>query len=280
MRECPTPVRLLLGVVAASALAIPTGGAAQDPAAFTNDIRPIMERRCWNCHGEEQQRSGLDLRTREGALRGGVRGPAIVPGRAEESRLYRQVAGLEEPSMPMEGPLTPAEVAAVRNWINSGAHWDAGPAVAAGTGEGFAIESELPPGARDYWAFRLPVQGPVPEMDGRDHPVDRFLEEARRENGLTAAPRADRRTLVRRAYLDLTGLPPAPEEAEAFLADSSPDAWERLIDRLLDSPRYGERWGRHWLDVARYADSDGFEQDVDRGERVALPRLRGRLLQR
>ena len=264
MRERPTPVRLFLGVVAASALAVPAGTAAQDPDAFTADIRPIMERRCWSCHGEEQQRSGLDLRTREGALTGGVRGPAIVPGRADESRLYRQIAGLEEPNMPMEGPLTPAEIAAVRDWINDGAHWDTGPTVAAGAGDGSAFETELPPGARDYWAFRLPVQNPVPEVDAHDHPIDRFLEETRRENGLTAAPRADRRTLVRRAYLDLTGLPPRPEEAEAFLADSSPEAWERLIDDLLDSPRYGERWGRHWLDVARYADSDGFEQDVDR----------------
>ncbi len=264
MREFSTSIRLFLGVVAASALAVPAGAEAQNPDAFTNDIRPIMERRCWTCHGEELQRSDLDLRTREGALEGGVRGPAIVPGRAEESRLYRQIAGLEEPTMPMEGPLTAAEIAAVRDWINDGAHWDTGPTVAVSAGDAFAFETELPPGARDYWAFQLALQGPVPEVDSYDHPIDRFLEQTRQENGLTAAPRADRRTLVRRAYLDLTGLPPTPEEAEAFLADSSPDAWERLIDRLLDSPHYGERWGRHWLDVARYADSDGFEQDVDR----------------
>ena len=125
--------------------------------------------------------------------------------------------------------------------------------------------SQVPPAARDYWAFKLPVQSAVPETVTRfDNPIDRFLEKARRDRGLEPAPRASRLTLVRRAYLDLIGLPPSPAETAAFLADDSPDAWRRLIDTLLASPQYGERWGRHWLDVARYADSSGFEQDYDR----------------
>ena len=125
--------------------------------------------------------------------------------------------------------------------------------------------SETPAAARNYWAFKLPVQAPVPDVVSRfQHPIDRFLEQARQEKGLEPAPRAARLTLLRRAYLDLIGLPPSPAETAAFLADTAPGAWERLIDTLLASPHYGERWGRHWLDVARYADSSGFEHDYDR----------------
>ena len=121
---------------------------------------------------------------------------------------------------------------------------------------------QLPPGARDYWAFKLPVQAPVPVVAREfSNPIDRFLEKARQEKGLKAAPKADRLTLLRRAYMDLIGLPPTPEEVDAFMNDTAPGAWERLIDKLLASPHYGERWGRHWLDVARYADSSGFEND-------------------
>ena len=125
--------------------------------------------------------------------------------------------------------------------------------------------TEIPAAARNYWAFKLPVQAPLPEVSPRfQNPIDRFLEAARQEKGLQPAPRAARLTLLRRAYLDLIGLPPSPAESAAFLADTAPDAWPRLIDALLASPHYGERWGRHWLDVARYADSSGFEQDYDR----------------
>jgi hypothetical protein len=123
----------------------------------------------------------------------------------------------------------------------------------------------VPAAARNAWAFRLPVQGALPDVRvNSNNPIDRFLEQARHGHGLRAAPRAPRMVLLRRAYLDLVGLPPTPAETAAFLADSSPDAWPRLVDTLLASPRYGERWGRHWLDVARYADSSGFEQDYDR----------------
>jgi Protein of unknown function (DUF1553)/Protein of unknown function (DUF1549) len=125
--------------------------------------------------------------------------------------------------------------------------------------------AQVPPAARNYWAFKLPVRSAVPETATRfDNPIDRFLDQTRREKGLEPAPRASRLTLLRRAYLDLIGLPPSPAEIAAFLADDAPDAWPRLIDKLLASPHYGERWGRHWLDVARYADSSGFEQDYDR----------------
>ena len=241
----------------------------QAPVTFATDIRPILERSCWACHGELPRLANLDLRTREGALKGGDNGVAIVPGRADQSRLYRRVAGLDQPPMPFDGTtLTAEEIAAVRTWINDGAHWDAEPAetatVASAAAAAAVEDVELPPEAREYWAFKLPVQAPVPAISHLDHPIDRFLEQTRRDQGLAAAPRADRLTLLRRAHLDLIGLPPTPEETAEFLADTERGAWERLIERLLASPHYGERWGRHWLDVARYADSSGFEQDYDR----------------
>src|SRR5207248_9135370 len=141
-----------------------------------------------------------------------------------------------------------------------GAHWDASAPASASAAP--ADASNAPSAARNYWAFKLPVRAPVPDGSSHINPIDRFLEKARQEKALKPAPRAARLTLLRRAYLDLIGLPPTPAETAAFLADCRTDAWERLIDSLLASPHYGERWGRHWLDVARYADSTGFESDL------------------
>jgi len=239
-------------------------GAQTRAVSFTDDIRPIMERSCWNCHGEDSQLSELNLSTRAGALAGGTKGPALVPGQADDSRLYQLIAGIDQPQMPMGGDsLSENEIVAIRNWINDGAHWDTvdQPTTLAQS----SIEnSELPPGARNYWAFQPPNKTPIPSLTGYEHPVDQFLEEQRREAGVTAGPRADPLTLLRRAYLDLTGLPPTPEQIDEFLSDTERGAWNRLIDQLLDSPHYGERWGRHWMDIARYADSTGFEQDYVR----------------
>ena len=244
---------------------------ANAPVSFARDIRPIMEASCWNCHGASMQLSKLDLRTREGALKGGDHGPSLVPGKADQIRLYRLVAGLEKPAMPMDGSkLTPQQIAAFKTWIDEGAHWDITapaepPKQVSSTVLPGAEEVVLPPGARDYWAFKLPVQAPVPNASAAyKNPIDQFLEKVRREKGLKTAPKADRLTLLRRAYLDLIGLPPTAAETAEFLADNSSDAWPRLIDKLLASPHYGERWGRHWLDVARYADSSGYEDDHDR----------------
>jgi len=242
---------------------------AQEPVSFTKDIQPILQSSCWKCHGQALQLAKLDLRTLEGALKGGQKGASIVPGNAEESRLYRRVAGLERPAMPMDGKLTNEEISAIKTWIDQGAHWDLGADAKALTVDPAALAAlenmEISAEARNYWAFKLPVQAPVPNVSANlRNPIDRFLEKTRQEKGLKAAPRADRLTLLRRAYLDLIGLPPSPSETADFLADNSPGSWERLIDKLLASQHYGERWGRHWLDVARYADSDGFEQDFDR----------------
>ncbi len=242
---------------------------AQEPVSFTKDIQPILQNSCWKCHGEAMQLSKLDLRTFEGALKGGEKGASIVAGKAEESRLYRRVAGLERPAMPMDGKLTIEQISTIKAWIDQGAHWDVGAEAKVPSVDPAALAAlenmEISPEARNYWAFKLPVQAAVPSVSANPrNPIDRFLEKTRQEKGLKAAPRADRLTLLRRAYLDLIGLPPSPSETAEFLSDNSQGAWERLIDKLLASPHYGERWGRHWLDVARYADSDGFEQDFDR----------------
>ena len=247
----------------------PAASGARQTVDFATDVRPLLEAKCLGCHGEKLQLSKLDLRTRESAIAGGAHGPVLVPGQADKSRLYRQVAGLEEPAMPMRGEaLTAAEIDTLKRWIDGGARWDAGAATAAAASTPAVAAFEDRPitdEERGYWAFKPPVQALLPVAShGFDHPIDRFLEQARASRGLTAAPRADRRTLARRAYLDLLGLPPSPAEVDAFVADTRPDAWERLIDTLLASPHYGERYGRHWLDVARYADSAGFEYDVHR----------------
>jgi hypothetical protein len=271
--------RIALGSFLASivvAVFAATPGAQVAPSSkvsFAADIEPILQKSCVSCHGGTFQFGNLDLRTREGALKGGDRGPAIVPGKADESRLYRFIAGLDQPAMPLDGGTLPApQVAAIKAWIDQGASWEAGsrPAAAsasASSADPFAAlkSTRIPANARDYWAFKRPLQVTLPPAKpGGDNPIDRLLEKKRQELGLRAAPKADKLTLLRRASLDLTGLPPSSQEIDAFLADTAPGAWERVVDRLLASSHYGERWGRHWLDVARYADSGGFQNDTDR----------------
>ena len=250
---------------------IDQGAVWQEEVDFSKQIQPLMESSCWNCHGSSLQLAKLDLRTRDSAIKGGEHGAAIVPGNAEQSRLYRRVAGLENPRMPMDGtPLSADQVAAVKSWIDAGAAWGAINTSETKTPAANVLAAlermEISPEQRSYWAFQLPVQAPVPAVASHalPNPIDRFVEAKRAASRLAAAPRADRVTLVRRAYLDLLGLPPTPTEVAAFVADTALDAWARLIDRFLASPHYGERYGRHWLDVARYADSSGFENDVHR----------------
>ena len=172
------------------------GPAAPSEVTFARDIQPILEKSCWNCHSADVQLADLDLSTREAALRGGEHGAALVPGNPEQSRLYRMVAGLESITMPMDGStLTPSEIATIKAWIEQGAQWDAAPAAAAKpSGASSALAAlenmEITPEQRSYWAFKLPVQAPVPAVAARQlsNPVDRFLESARAEKGLTAAP--------------------------------------------------------------------------------------------
>jgi hypothetical protein len=212
--------------------------------------KSIIESKCLTCHGDARM-SDFDLCSRETILKGGKRGSAIVPGNAEGSRLYQAVRRQGELKMPPgKTPLTESEVAALRDWINAGAKLESIPTATAAK--------------PSWWAFRKPVRPPVPavkETARVRNPIDAFILSKAEEHGLHFAPEADRRTLVRRAYFDLHGLPPTPEQVDEFVNDKSTDAYEKLIDRLLASPRYGERWGRHWLDLVRYADTAGFETD-------------------
>src|SRR6185369_3238888 len=201
------------------------------------------------CHGAARM-SDLDLRDRDTILKGGKRGPAIVPGKAGESLLYKAVRREGDLQMPPgKSALAAAEVNAIRDWINGGARWASTPRNAP---------------AATWWSFKKPARPAVPTLKDASrvrNPIDAFILAKLDQQGLHLAPEADRATFARRAYFDLHGLPPTPEQVTEFVNDKSPDAYEKLIDRILASPRYGERWGRSWLDLVRYADTSGFETD-------------------
>ncbi|WP_166829073.1 PSD1 and planctomycete cytochrome C domain-containing protein [Thalassoroseus pseudoceratinae] len=227
--------------------------AAKPEIAFETDIRPLFKARCFHCHGEGETEGSLDLRLRRLIVQGGDAGPSIVPGKADESYLVDRIRDHEMPPADSGEPLTEAEIATITKWINSGAK-TLRPEPEK-IGQGMLITEE----DRQFWAFQPMRKPKIPTVGGLEspNPIDAFIARKLHENELDFAPKADKRVLVRRAYFDLIGLPPTPEEVANFLADDRPDAWEQLIDRLLSSPHYGERWGRHWLDVAGYADSEG-----------------------
>jgi len=218
--------------------------------AFATRILPVLERDCQGCHGAQQTLAKLDLRTRAALLQGGSRGAAIVPGDAGQSLLMAVLEGRNGLQMPPGGPgkKLPAEtIAAFRDWINAGAVWPE---------KATAAQWTFQPA--DLWAYQ-----PLRPLDARAT-IDSFINARLQKAGVAPAPPADRRTLIRRVTFDLTGLPPTPEEVQAFLSDRAPNAYAVLVDRLLASPRYGERWARHWLDVVRYADSGGYSNDFER----------------
>jgi hypothetical protein len=243
-------------VIAVFALA----SVAQAAPSFERDVRPILKAHCFQCHGEEaEHKGGLDLRLRRLMVKGGDSGAAIVPGSPDESYLLERLAdGEMPPGDDEEKKLTAEQIAVIHDWIAAGA-----PTLRAEPEtipDGLLVTEE----DRQFWSFQ-PVHRPsIPQVKHVDQtltPVDRFLLARLEAAGHTFAPEADKQTLLRRAYFDLLGLPPSPEEVARFVADDAPDAYERLIDRLLASPHYGQRWGRHWLDVAGYADSEGFTID-------------------
>lgn len=227
---------------------------------FDRDVYPLIQKRCHSCHGAEVQTNGLRLDRRETALRGGYSGPAIVPHASARSPLIRRVASEREGFRmpPGASPLTSAEIGILRTWIDQGAPW-----------------SQSTPDKTDanhlrtqeHWSFQA-IRRPEPPAVERSgwirNPVDRFVLAKLETEGVAASPEADKRTLLRRLSLDLIGLPPTPTETKAFLEDTARRAYEHLVDRLLESRHYGEKWARHWLDLARYADSDGYTQDLDR----------------
>ncbi len=242
---------------------------AQTPDAASDDffekqIRPVLAARCWDCHGPDQQESDLRLDSREALLDGGSRGAVVVPGMPEKSLLITVINHADTLAMPPKEKMPLKEIVAITQWVKAGAVWPNSQATTVNKkpqNKGSAFSEEQ----LKHWAFQ-PIARPQPpsvrSQDWVKSPIDQFILAKLEENSLQPAPRAEKRALIRRATFDLTGLPPTYDEVTAFVADDSPDAFARLIDRLLDSPAYGERWGRHWLDVARYGDSNGLDENL------------------
>jgi mono/diheme cytochrome c family protein len=234
----------------------PADSSSSKKVDFAKEIQPIFEKSCYSCHGEKLQMAGLRLDSKKLALAGGQSGKVIHPGKASESSLYKRVAGIgDQARMPMGGkPLEPAQIGLIQAWIDQGADWPEG----AGT-----EVAEV----KKHWAYIPPKRPGLPTVSNPSwpvNPIDTFILARLEKEGLSPSPEADPVTLLRRLSLDLIGLPPTIEEVDAFLKDPSENAYQKQVERLLASPHYGERWGRHWLDAARYADSDGYEKDKSR----------------
>jgi len=253
----------------AVALSLTGGLRAEEPDAagqafFENQVRPVLVARCYKCHSQEAEnlRGGLLLDSRTGWQAGGDSGPALVPGDADASLLIKVLSYDGDIQMPPEGKLPDAEIATLREWVKRGAPDPRDGKPAAKGRKPINIEE-----GRQHWSFQPLRSVATPYLLDPAWcrtPVDRFVLARLQEKKIAPNPTADKQTLIRRAYFDLLGLPPKPEEVDAFVNDLAPDAYERLIDRLLASPHYGERWARHWLDLARFAESHGFEHDYDR----------------
>ena len=254
--------RGILGPVVTAIIVAIVGAIAPATAAdidFERQIRPLLVDRCGDCHGPDTQESSLRLDVKHRALRGGDFGAVILPGKSADSELVRRVTSDDpEKTMPPDGDRLPAaEVDLLKAWIDAGAAWPETDA------DREAAAADRDP-RLDHWAWHPFARPPVPPAQASwpaRNDIDRFIVAGLAEKHLTPAPEADRRTLIRRLSFDLLGLPPSPAEVEAFVADPAADAYEKLVDRLLASPHYGERWARHWLDIAHYADTHGFERD-------------------
>ncbi len=253
-----TTVTFTMLVLVQAGVAVEKDAAKKSDVDFETQIRPVLKQHCYDCHSQAGEESGLRLDHGANILKGGDRGPAVIPGKSAESPLFQSLSGQGKiPRMPHNlPPLKPAEISLIQQWIDQG---------------GKIPEAEqtlkTTEAKSDHWAFqpiRRPEQPKVQQPAWIRNPIDAFILSRLEQNKLKPSAEADRSTLIRRLSLDLTGLTPSVEEVQQFQADTRPDAYERLVDRLLASPHYGERWGRHWLDVARYADSNGFTIDGPR----------------
>ncbi len=249
---------LVLTTVAAASVAAQT---SENKEFFEKKVRPLFVAKCQACHSAQLATAELDLSSAEGFVNGGASGPLIDRERPSESALLKVVRYDEKLKMPPMGKLADDEIELLEQWVRSGAHWPGAEQVQLAAHDetaGFTVEQ------KQWWAFQ-PVADPAPPAVEDESwvasPIDRFILAKLEQKGLEPAASAEKTTLLRRVFYDLTGLPPTQPDLEAFLADESPRAFERVVDRLLDSPRYGERWGRHWLNVARYADSTGNDED-------------------
>jgi mono/diheme cytochrome c family protein len=253
-------------VTVALCLLCACGGLAAEPPSpadgakyFETHVRPILQTHCVSCHSGDKPKGGFTLTNRDTFLKGGTNGAAISPDKPAESLLLKLVSHQGEVKMPPKGKLAQAQIDALTKWVQMGAPWPAGR----------EIRTAGPPAvddaARNFWSFRPVVRPPVPTVKRADwvkSPIDAFVLAKLEAAGLQPAPPAEKTALLRRVYYDLIGLPPTPAEVEDFLKDDSPLAYEKVVDRLLASPHYGERWGRHWLDLVRYAETNGYEFDT------------------
>ncbi|MDQ6707915.1 MAG: DUF1549 domain-containing protein, partial [Acidobacteriota bacterium] len=227
---------------------------AQAVSQFEDSVRPLLKAKCEACHNQKNRSSGLSLDSRESVLTGGNRGPAAKPGSAGDSLLIQAIEQKSDLKMPPGGHLKDDQISALRQWIDGGLAWPE------------AAAAKKRPGW-DHWAFQAPKHVGTPAVKNSAwvrNDIDKFILARLESENVKPSPEADRNTLLRRVSLDLTGLTPSPKEVADFLADTSPNAYEKVVDRLLASPHHGELWGRHWLDVARYADSDGYTIDGPR----------------
>ncbi|HEU5117918.1 MAG TPA: DUF1549 domain-containing protein, partial [Isosphaeraceae bacterium] len=258
MRRLPSRILIMTSLclflaIGAEAPAFADGDkpSAEAEAFFETRVRPVLAERCWSCHGDQKQSSELRLDSRARMMEGGLQGPAIEPGQPDKSLLIEVVNGTGLVKMPPKGTLDPQEVEALSTWVRAGAPWP----------EHLEVADSKANATETHWSFQPMTTPAIPSVSDPSKvatPVDAFVLARLEKAGLSPSDRADRRTLIRRASFDLIGLPPTPDEVDAFVNDESPDAFVKLVDRLLDSPQYGERWGRHWLDVARYADTKGY----------------------
>ena len=263
------PLALQIAAEARQTPAAPSS-ALRSPEYFEAFVRPVLAANCYDCHADEKM-GGLRVDSREGLLNGGKSGPAIVPGDPEKSLLIQAVRQTRDTlKMPKGGKLKPAEIEALTEWVKAGALWPSAAAGSTTTGGAPAALAGKPsaptspayvikPEQRAFWSFQPIRDSPAPAVSHASWPktdIDRFVLARLERAGLTPVRAADKRTLIRRATLDLTGLPPTPDEIDAFAKDETPDAFAKVVDRLLASPQYGETWGRLWLDVARYGEDD------------------------
>jgi hypothetical protein len=258
----------------ASRAAEPVAVTPEAAAFFEKEVRPLLVEHCYRCHGEKKQRHNLRLDTLAAILRGGDGGPALVAGKPEESILIKAVRYQDGLKMPPDKPLPKHQIDALAKWVAMGAPWPG-----AGKVEIKRNEFTITDKDREHWSFR-PVHRPsIPTVKANlsvANPIDAFIVARLEAQGIAPSAPAGKRELIRRVTFDLVGLPPSPEEIEAFVNDPSPTAYEKLVDRLLASPAYGERWGRHWLDVVRFAQSNGYERD---GEKPTAWRYRDYVIQ-
>ena len=241
---------------------------AQAIEFFEKKVRPVLFTNCFGCHGPSKQMGGIRLDSLAAMMKGNSGGPAVVLGHPDSSPLIQAVRYAGKVKMPPTGKLKAEEVAALEEWVRMGAPWPGQSPAAAALPPGKNGEYIIPEALQKHWSFQPVRRPPVPRIENRkskiDNPIDAFVLARLGRKGLPPNPPADRRTLIRRAHIDLTGLPPTADEVEAFVNDRSPDAFAKVVDKLLESPRYGERWARYWLDIARYADTKGYVFTEDR----------------